>query len=153
MFLELSSIMKARQEVYGCFEMSRTLQAAKDERHYLLSCLRVFIIVCSWQPHDWLDSWRNFWDLKLENEGGNCFSFKLPSMGEWSHSCCYVGNCQYLLFLSTSLFGYFKRESSSLFFVGFIVAVEEIYSSFACDFGDMWAYNVCCLLFFLLYDS
>ena len=81
MFLELSSIMKARQEVYGCFEMSRTLQAAKDERHYLLSCLRVFIIVCSWQPHDWLDSWRNFWDLKLENEGGNWFSFKAAING------------------------------------------------------------------------
>ena len=70
MFLELSSIMKARQEVYGCFEMSRTLQAAKDERHYLLSCLTTVHHCLFLRPPDWLDSWRNFSDLKLENEGG-----------------------------------------------------------------------------------
>ena len=34
-------------------------------------------------------------------------------------------------------FTYIERESSSLFFVGFIVVVEEIITSVACDFGDM----------------
>ena len=60
----------------------------------------------------------------------------LPSMGEWSHSSCDAGNCQYLLFPIIS-FGYCKREPSSLFFVGFIVVVEEIYRSAAWDFGDI----------------
>ena len=59
-------------------------------------------------------------------------------------SYCDVGNCQYMLFLIIS-FGFCKRESSSLFFVGFIVVVEEIYTSVACDFGDIWAYNACFL--------
>ena len=35
-------------------------------------------------------------------------------------------------------FGYYKRESSSLFFVGFIVVVEEIYTSVAFDSGDIF---------------
>ena len=102
------------------------------------------------RPHDRLDSWRNFWDLKLENEGGNLFSWTLPSMGDWSHSCCDVGNCQYLLFLSAGVliisFGYCKRESSSLFSVVFMVVAEEIYTYVACDSGEMWAYMfaVCC---------
>ena len=34
-------------------------------------------------------------------------------------------------------FAYIERESLSLFFVGFIVVVEEIITSVACDFGDM----------------
>lgn len=70
----------------------------------------------------------------------NLFS-TLPSMGEWSHSCCDVGNCQHLFFFSARVliisFGYIERESSSLLFVGFIVVVEEIITSVACDFGDM----------------
>ena len=57
----------------------------------------------------------------------------LPSMGEWSHSPRDVGNCQYLLFLSVGVlitsFGYIERAWSSLFFVGFIVVVEEIITS------------------------
>ena len=73
--------MKARQEVYRCFEIRRTLRAAKDERQYLLSSL-VSVIVCSWDPHNWLDSRRNFfWDLKLENEGGNMLSFNVAIDG------------------------------------------------------------------------
>ena len=50
--------------------------------------------------------------------------------------------------LGFSLFhlAYCKIESSSLFFVGFIVAVKEIYTSVACDIGDMfWTYNLCFL--------
>ena len=47
----------------------------------------------------------------------------------------------YSLFLSGGVliiwFGCCKRESLSLFFVGFIVVVEEIYTSVAYDFGDM----------------
>ena len=38
-----------------------------------------------------------------------------------------------------------KRESLSLFFVGFIVVVEGNYASAACDFDDIWAYYVCYL--------
>ena len=61
-------------------------------------------------------------------------------MGEWRHNCCDVRNCQYLLFLTAGVFiisfGYCKGEASSLFFVGFIIVVEEIYTSVACDFGD-----------------
>ena len=34
------------------------------------------------------------------------------------------------------------RESLSLLFVGFIVVVEGNYASAACDFDDIWAYNV-----------
>ena len=49
-----------------------------------------------------------------------------------------------MCFLSIS-FGYCKRESSSLFFVGFIVVVGEIYTSVACEFGDILANNVCFL--------
>ena len=40
-----------------------------------------FIVVCSWDPHDWLDSWRNFWDLKLEKEGGNLVHFNAAIHG------------------------------------------------------------------------
>ena len=62
-------------------------------------------------------------------------------MGEWSHSRCDVENCQYLLFRSAGVlitsFGYIERAWSSLFFVGFIVVVEEIITSVACDFSDM----------------
>ena len=36
-------------------------------------------------------------------------------------------------------FEYCKRESSSLFFVGFIVVVEEIYTSVAFDNGDIYS--------------
>ena len=76
-----------------------------------------------------------------------CFLSTLSSMGEYSHSCCEVGNCRYqcnICFFSAlgfSLFhlAYCKRESSSLFFVDFIVVVEEIYTSVA------WTYNHCFL--------
>ena len=37
MFLESTSIMKARQEVNCCFEIRRTFRAAKDE--YVHHCL------------------------------------------------------------------------------------------------------------------
>ena len=46
--------------------------------------------------------------------------------------------CFFFLKISFGL----ARELSSLFFVGFIVVVEEIYTSVARDFGDIWAYNV-----------
>ena len=65
-----------------------------------------------------------------------CSLSTVPSMGEWSHSCLDVGNSQYLFFFLKISFG-FARELSSLFFVGFIVVVEEIYTSVARDFGDI----------------
>ena len=46
-----------------------------------------------------------------------------------------------------------KWESLCSFCGRTFVVVEEIFTSVACDFGDMWAYNVCCLLCFLHYDS
>ena len=55
----------------------------------------------SWDPHDWLDSWRNFWDFNLRMKEENCFLSSLPPMAEWNYSCCDVGNCQHLLFIST----------------------------------------------------
>ena len=36
------------------------------------------------------------------------FLSTVPSMGEWSHSCCDVGSCKCLLFLIIS-FGYCRR--------------------------------------------
>ena len=76
-----------------------------------------------------------------------CFLSTLPSIGEWSHSYCDVGNFQYMLFLRAGVliisFAYCKKESSSLFFVVLIAVVEEIYASLACD----WRYmSVQCLL-------
>ena len=65
-----------------------------------------------------------------------CSLSTVPSMGEWSHSCFDVGNSQYLFFFLKISFE-FARELSSLFFVGFIVVVEEIYTSVARDFGDI----------------
>ena len=61
MFLESSSIMKARQEVSCCFETRRTIGAAK-ERYYLLSCFITIHHCLFLRPpaHDWLDSWRHF---------------------------------------------------------------------------------------------
>ncbi|CAH3159239.1 unnamed protein product [Porites lobata] len=44
------------------------------------------------------------------------------------------------------LFGYCKRESSSLFFVGFIIVVDKIDTSVASDIGDIFSsYNLCFL--------
>ena len=78
-----------------------------------------------------------------------CFPLTLPSMGEWSHSCCDVGNCQYLLFLIIS-FGYCKRVIVALLHQLHIV-VEEIYTSVACGcFGDNYLSIQC--FFFQLAD-
>ena len=66
-----------------------------------------------------------------------CSLSTLLSMGEWSHSCFDVGNSQYLFFFFLKISFGFARELSSLFFVGFIVVVEEIYTSVARDFGDI----------------
>ena len=78
-----------------------------------------------------------------------CFPLTLPSMGEWSHSCCDVENCQYLLFLIIS-FGYCKRVIVALLHQLHIV-VEEIYTSVACGcFGDNYLSIQC--FFFQLAD-
>ena len=69
-----------------------------------------------------------------------CLS-KLASMAEWSHSYCDVRNSA----LGFSLF-HLEERVISLFFVGFMVVVEEIYTSVACDIGDIFrTYNVCFL--------
>ena len=100
----------------------------------------------------WLDSWRNFWDLRPENEGDNLFFFR--HCHRWASGATVVvvseaANIN-IIFASSQrwdfmiLYGYCKRESSSLFFVGLIVVVEEIYTSVS---------SACWLLFFLHYDS
>ena len=139
-------------------EIRRTLRAAKDKTLAELfnDCSSLSVAKTPSQ----LDSWRKFWDLQPDNEqGAICFLLTLPSLGEWTHSCCDVGNCQYYVniimgycsALRFSLFhltlAYCKRESSSLFFVGFIVVVEEIYTSVPCYIGDIfWTCNLCFLL-------
>ena len=107
--------------------------------------LRLFIIVCSWDPimTGFMKKSLRFKTRKM-NEA-ICFLLTLPSMGECSHCWCDVGNYQYLLFLVIS-FGYSTRESSSLFFVGFIVVLEDLYTSVVCDFGDICAWIFVCFL-------
>ena len=80
-----------------------------------------------------------------------CFPLTLPSMGEWSHSCCDVGNCQYLLFLIIS-FGYCKRVIVALlFFISFIVSRwgNLIY---LCGLWLLWWYLSIQCFFFQLAD-
>ena len=77
-FLESSSIMKTRQEVYYTAVLNQKNASRSSKWKTLLAelfndCLS--LSVPTWDPHDWLHSWRNFWDLKLENEGGNLFCF------------------------------------------------------------------------------
>ena len=71
-----------------------------------------------------------------------CFLPTLTSMSETTST-------KILLFLSTGVFIIsfgLLQEPSSLFFVDFIVVVEEIYTSVAWDFGDkFWTYNLCFL--------
>ena len=87
--------------------------------------------------------------------GGNLFSFdavidgwvepqllwcwKLPVLIKYN--ICIISVLRFSLFHLA--LAYCKTESSSLFFVGFIVVVEEIYTSVACDTGDIfWTYNL-----------
>ena len=79
------------------------------------------------------------------------FPLTLLSMGEWSHSCCDVGNCQYLLFLIIS-FGYCKRVIVALlFFISFIVSRwgNLIY---LCGLWLLWWYLSIQCFFFQLAD-
>ena len=99
---------------------------------HLLSCLTT-VHHCLFLRtfHNWIrEEIFEIWSQKMKET--ICFLLMLSSMGEWSHSCWMseTANC-HLLFLKI-LFGYCKRESSSLFFVGFIGVVEEIYTS------DLW---------------
>ena len=104
------------------------------------SNLALNIISTAW-PLLYLLFWKPLWIRNLKSPGKSG-SARLPSgmkLGSYD-----VGNCQYLLFLTNS-FRYCKWESSSPFLIGFVVVVEEIYTSMACDFGDIWVYNVCLL--------
>ena len=79
-----------------------------------------------------------------------CFLPTLPSMGEWSHSCCDVGNCQYLLGFHYFIWPTARVIVALLRWIGFIVVVKDIYSSVARDIGDMlWTYNLCFFFSFL----
>ena len=109
-----------------------------------------------------LDSRRNSELENLEMMAEIGFLWTLSSMGRpmyvvRAHSCfqerlepqlLWCGNC-HSLFLSTGVFiisfGYCTRGSSLLFLVGFIVIVKGLYASVACDFHNIWAFNVCFL--------
>ena len=148
MFLNSSSVIyessdRRLQEVYRCrFEIRRTPRAAKDEIKDTC-CVKLFndcssLSVPETPSH--LDSWRNFWDLKPKNEGGNLIFPTLPSM---SLSCLFSFSQRWVFF------HFIWPTTSSLFFVGFvgfIVVVKEIYTTVACDIGEMfWTYNLCFL--------
>ena len=91
----------------------------------------------------WLDTWRNLWDLKPENEGGNLFPFDAVIDGRVEPQLLW---CRKLpIFAFSHFFIWTLQERVVVALVGFIVVVEEIYASVACDFGDIWAYNVCFL--------
>ena len=81
---ELSVYKKHLQEVYCRFEVRRTLRAARDKRH-LLSCLTT--VQCSSLSVPEIQN--------PEMKEAICFLLTLSSMGEWSNSCCEVGNCRY----------------------------------------------------------
>ena len=75
-------------------EIRRTLRAAKDKRH-LLSCLTTVHHCLFLRPHhSWIHG-EIFEIYTPKMKEAICFLSTLPSMGEWSHSCCDVGNCQY----------------------------------------------------------
>ena len=93
----------------------------------------------------WLDSWRNLWDLrpeKTENKGGNLFPFDASIDGRVEPQLLWCPKPSIFAFSHNVIW---ILLSSLLFFVGFIVVIEENYTSVACDFGDIWAYSVCFL--------
>ena len=96
------------------------------------------------ETSSWLDSRRNseFENLKMElvffrrchRWAGQCVWYGRIHVyrREWSHSCW----CRKLPF------AFF---SALLFLIGFIVIVKRLYASVACDFDNIWAFNVCFL--------
>ena len=92
---ELGVYKKFLQEVYCCFEIRKTLWVAKDKRH-LLSCLMTLHHCLFLRPHhSWIHG-EIFEIYNLKMKEAICFLLTpLPWMGERSHSCCDVGNCQY----------------------------------------------------------
>ena len=87
--------MRARrlQDVYCRFEIRRMLRAAKDNRH-LLSCLTAVRRCPFLRPHQSRIHGEIFEIYNPKMKEAICFLSTLPSMGEWRHSCCDVGNCQ-----------------------------------------------------------
>ena len=104
---------------------------------------RLFIVVCSWEPiiAGFKEKFLRFKTQKWRREF-SVFSWRCH---RWVSGASVV----YLLILSAGVFIIsfgLLQESSSLFFVGFIVVVKEIYTSLACDIGDtFWTYNLCFL--------
>ena len=86
-----------------------------------------------------------------------CFPLTLPSMGEWSHSCCDVGNSQYLLFPIIS-FGYCKRVIVALLHQLHHQSLRKFIpvwpgAALVISEHTMFLFSACWLLFFLYYDS
>ena len=105
----------------------------------------------------WLDSWRNLWDLKPENEGGNLFPFdaaidervepqllwcrKLPIFA-FSHFFIWILQERVIVAL---LRGLHRSRWGNLYFCGLLL---WRYLSVQC-----LLFSPCWLLFFLHYDS
>ena len=123
------------------------LRAAKDKRH-LLSCSMFIIVclVCSWDPiiAGFREKFLRFKTRKWRRQ----FVF-FRRCHRWVSRATVVVKSEtaginvIFAFSQRWVFHYsiwpIARESSSLFFVGFIVVVEEIYTSVA------WTYNHCFL--------
>ena len=108
MFLESSSIMKARREVYCCFEPGERLKQPK------MKDTTCWVHHCLFLRPPWLAGFiEKFLAFKTLKWRSNLFALK------------------------AAIDGRVEPQSSSLFFVGFIVVVEEIYTSVAFDFADM----------------
>ena len=92
----------------------------------------------------WLDSWRNLWDLKPENEGGNLFSFdavlepqllwcrKLPT------AICFFSKFYLDILQERVVVALLRRLHRSRW-------GNLYFWSVAWDFREIWAYNFCFL--------
>ena len=114
---------------------------------HLLSCLTTVHHFLFLRPfHGWIhEEIFEIWSQKMKET--ICFLLMLSSMGEWSHSCCDVGNCQ-LPFAFSQNFIWILQERVV------VALLRRLYRSrwrnlyfwsVACDFRDIWAYNVCFL--------
>ena len=95
-------------------------------------------LTCSWDLITAGFMERFLWFKRSKMKEVICFLSTLPLIGEWSHSCCVVRNCQYLLSLNyfRNFVWILQARVSSLFFVGFIEVVEENNTSVVC--GRNW---------------
>ena len=136
MFLNSSSNMRARR-LQEAFTRSilpfwnsgeRFGQPKRKDTCWLVK--RLFIVVCSWDPI-------------IAGFKEKFLRFKTQ---KWMREFVFFRRCHRWVSGASVVYLLFLQESSSLFFVGFIVVVKEIYTSVACDIGNMFlTYNLCFL--------